>query len=66
MTNTLLTESPIRAVASGNLLELIEQLTVDDLRVWAGRFDDAADTCRALLRRKLQQQRRREREVQIA
>jgi hypothetical protein len=60
------TDSPVRAVTAGDLLEQIERLTVDDLRVWAGRFDDAADTCRALLRRKLQLARRQQREASYA
>jgi hypothetical protein len=66
MTNKSPIESPIRAIASGELLEQLERLTVDDLRVWAGRLDDAADLCRALLRRKLQQQRRQAREESCA
>jgi hypothetical protein len=63
MTNIPLTESPIRAIAGGELLEMIEQLTVDDLRVWVGRLEDATDVCRAVLRQKLQQKRRQTREA---
>jgi hypothetical protein len=66
MSNTRHTDSPIRAVASAELLEQIERLTVDDLRVWAGRLDDVADTCRALIRRKMRQQRRQAREASHA
>jgi hypothetical protein len=63
MSNTAPPDSLASALIVGDLLERLDRLDVDALRIWAVRLQDAEDLCREIIRAKLRKQRRERKEA---